>query len=99
MYSLLRTKHSLLLGVKRLTKTAKRRLHKLVLWLLLHVVPIKDYIQVNPDNEIIVNVIKSLLFNWVILHIMCCVGSSVCVLTCLLVYLENISKMNTGDPP
>lgn len=68
MYSLLRTKHSLLLGVKRLTKTAKRRLHKLVLWLLLHVMPIKDYIQVNPDNEIIVNVIKSLLFNWVILH-------------------------------
>ena len=68
MYNLLRTKHSLLLGVKRLTKTAKRRLHKLVLCLLLHVVSIKGHMQVNVDNEIIVNVKKSFLFNWVILH-------------------------------
>lgn len=68
MYNLLRTKHSLLLGVKRLTKTAKRRLHKLVLCLLLHVVSIKGNMQVNVDNEIMVNVKKSFLFNWVILH-------------------------------
>lgn len=68
MYSLLRTKYSLILGVKRLTKTAKRRLHKLVLLILLHVVPIKGNIQVNPGNEIIVNVKKALLFNWVIFH-------------------------------
>ena len=68
MYNLLRTKHSLLLGVKRLTKTAKRRLHKLVLCLLLHVVSTKGNMQVNVDNEIIVNVKKSFLFNWVILH-------------------------------
>ena len=64
MYNLLRTKHSLLLGVKRLTKTAKRRLHKLVLCLLLHVVSIKGNMQVNVDNEIIVNVKKSFLFNF-----------------------------------
>ena len=68
MYNLLRTKHSLLLGVKRLTKTAKRRLHKLALCLLLHVVSIKGNMQVNVDNEIIVNVKKSFLFNWVILY-------------------------------